>query len=687
MASPPTFEARLRHVLRIALGRRAHLVDKAISDPARFLADSRSPSIRRLGAAVSTLGLFPAVNALEGQSPGPRHIPFGHRDRGADDARSPVTQGALLDVAGNRLRGFAFTGGSLAALVVHVDDVEVGRFFAAQAADASAGSPPGRCAFDVCVDLSGGGAREGANATLRITCAVSGRALDGSPRGIRIPRYVGAVRQASRGRIAGFVADSETRCPVFVDVLADDRQVARLEVGGGRHARLASLERWRSAFVASYVPRRDEETFVVRVRGTERPLFGTPRRFDDAETIAPPSRDTATLEAMRTRRHGASGCVLMITHHLGGGVAVHIDALAQGLETEGMLVLELRSHDDGTLRLRTSDATLEASFVLEPETETGLLACLRALEVTHVHLHAWLTLPAFVLHIADTLGVPFDVTLHDYFAACPRVNFVRADGTYCGEPDVRACETCMTVDGPLESVRFFETSPLTTVRAHRASHADLLSRARRVLAPSADTAARSQRALGARPIDAMPPPEKAAMVRFSVSPPSEPVRVAVLGGIMLHKGYRVLLDIARHANAHALPLRFVVFGTTTDSGALRRLPNIEVTGKYERAELPARLERAGCTVAAFLSVCPETYSYTLSEALTLGLYPVCFDIGAPAERIRAFGHGRVLAMDTTAGAICEALIEAGRAPKPEEALEAPFTDYASILRDYYALTA
>lgn len=51
-------------------------------------------------------------------------------------------------------------------------------------------------------------------------------------------------------------------------------------------------------------------------------------------------------------------------------------------------------------------------------------------------------------------------------------------------------------------------------------------------------------------------------------------------------------------------------------------------------------------VALLPSVWPETYSYTLSIALEAG-YPVCtFDMGAPAERLRALGTGLLLPLET-----------------------------------------
>jgi hypothetical protein len=48
-------------------------------------------------------------------------------------------------------------------------------------------------------------------------------------------------------------------------------------------------------------------------------------------------------------------------------------------------------------------------------------------------------------------------------------------------------------------------------------------------------------------------------------------------------------------------------------------------------------------LALFLHVWPETYSYTLSEAVSQGFIPLVPDIGAPAARVRESGFGLVFA--------------------------------------------
>jgi glycosyltransferase involved in cell wall biosynthesis len=69
-------------------------------------------------------------------------------------------------------------------------------------------------------------------------------------------------------------------------------------------------------------------------------------------------------------------------------------------------------------------------------------------------------------------------------------------------------------------------------------------------------------------------------------------------------------------------------------------------------------------------VWPETFSYTLSEAWRLGLYPVALDIGAPAERIREIRAGTIVPFTQNPRDIVTALINVLDAQEP---------DYGSVL--------
>ena len=167
----------------------------------------------------------------------------------------------------------------------------------------------------------------------------------------------------------------------------------------------------------------------------------------------------------------------------------------------------------------------------------------------------------------------------------------------------------------------------------------------------------------------------------------EPLRVAIIGAIGPHKGSFVLLKCAEDAHKRHLPIQFHVFGYS-DKTELGNLPNVSFSGKHTEDQLEHLLARHQCHVAFFPAVWPETYSYTLSQAWFAGLYPVAFDIGAIAERIRRSSWGHLLPFDlvTRPAEINDALLSPRPPPRPDSFVPATGTHlYKSILVDYYEM--
>ena len=53
----------------------------------------------------------------------------------------------------------------------------------------------------------------------------------------------------------------------------------------------------------------------------------------------------------------------------------------------------------------------------------------------------------------------------------------------------------------------------------------------------------------------------------------------------------------------------------------------------------------------FPSICPETFSYVIEEAIVLRLPIVAFDLGAPGERLRDYSLGRLTGAVDAAAAL------------------------------------
>jgi glycosyltransferase involved in cell wall biosynthesis len=263
------------------------------------------------------------------------------------------------------------------------------------------------------------------------------------------------------------------------------------------------------------------------------------------------------------------------------------------------------------------------------------------------------------------LGVPYDVHIHDYAWLCPRVSLVGAYSRYCGEPDLAACEACVADLG-----HFLQEE--ITVGALRARSARFLAGARQIVTPSDDTGVRIKRHFGGlSPVTApheddtaIRPAAKCLDNQYTIrNEVNGRLRVCVVGGIGVHKGYDVLLACARDAARRNLALEFVVVGNTIDDGRLLATGRIFVTGGYQPDEAVGLILAQRAALGFVPSIWPETWCLGLGDIWRAGLAAAAFDIGAPAERIRRSGRGFLLPLGLPANSINNALVAAVQATR------------------------
>jgi glycosyltransferase involved in cell wall biosynthesis len=226
-----------------------------------------------------------------------------------------------------------------------------------------------------------------------------------------------------------------------------------------------------------------------------------------------------------------------------------------------------------------------------------------------------------------------------------------SENRYCGEPDLAGCEACIARNGSL-------TGEAIGVSVLRRRSASFLAKARRAIAPSGDTAIRMRRYFPALPITVVPHGDDTGFPLLSGS--RGIVRICILGGIGPHKGFDVLLACARDAADRALGLQFLVVGDTTDDSKLLDTGRAHITGTYEPGEAVDLVRAQNASLGFVPSVWPETWSLTLTELWQAGLPVAAFDIGAPAERVRATGRGILLPLGLPPSAINDALLAAAR---------------------------
>jgi GT2 family glycosyltransferase/glycosyltransferase involved in cell wall biosynthesis len=359
-----------------------------------------------------------------------------------------------------------------------------------------------------------------------------------------------------------------------------------------------------------------------KVLGKRYPTYARQVAIHVQSDAVGPARMALTIALFR---QSGLPCVLMVSHHLGGGVKRHVDALAAKLQgTANVLLLEATPRG---VSVSVPAIPGHPSLTVASDRIEALTGFFAAVPVTRAHVHHVMGVDVDLRGLLHRLGLPFDVTLHDYYGICPQVNLLPwLDGQYCGEPGPAVCNACIAQRS---------SHGARDILSWRRAHVWLYLEAERVICPSADARDRLLRYV---------PTARAVLAPHEPVPESvwpEPIvpalrrgtrlKVAVIGVLAAQKGANAVITLAEAADPDEIALHLI--GHPEDKLPRLAAKRIRCTGKYADADLPSLIARIRPHVVWFPAQWPETYSYTLSAAIAAGLPIVATRIGAFPERL------------------------------------------------------
>jgi hypothetical protein len=257
-------------------------------------------------------------------------------------------------------------------------------------------------------------------------------------------------------------------------------------------------------------------------------------------------------------------------------------------------------------------------------------------------------------------GVKVRLMVHDFLLACPSQHLLNWKQEYCGLPQLSSaeCNRCVARNENIseEWRRYFNLSAwrlqsqalvalCDEVRFFDPSGLDLLSQAIEI--PS-----EAQTIAPHRPLHSLRRVRRAT---------SDRIVVGVLGSLQYAKGVKVINQLAAYINGINAKDKIVVIGNAYQAIDA----SVHVHGPYRVDDLPSIVEEHGVNVVFISSVVPETFCYTLSEAMAMDLPILGFDLGAQGSRIKSYALGQVTPIDTPIADIYTALVACGRRASDE----------------------
>jgi glycosyltransferase involved in cell wall biosynthesis len=128
------------------------------------------------------------------------------------------------------------------------------------------------------------------------------------------------------------------------------------------------------------------------------------------------------------------------------------------------------------------------------------------------------------------------------------------------------------------------------------------------------------------------------------------LHIGVIGAINYAKGTAIVAEMAKIIESEGNDTTLTVIGPF--DGWLRG-KHITLTGPYKLEDLPSLLSDFRINICFLPSIWPETFSYVTSELMALDMPLCCFDLGAPAERVRGYSKGLIISQIDAAIALAQ----------------------------------
>ncbi|WP_051563830.1 glycosyltransferase [Enterovibrio calviensis] len=334
------------------------------------------------------------------------------------------------------------------------------------------------------------------------------------------------------------------------------------------------------------------------------------------------ARIRAAIELVRRSERS----VLQVEHALGGGVTRHVDDLVLHLEPTIASVRLRQSGDNVELLI---DESNKLQFNVNSDREK-LFQILHYLNFSLVHFHHIHGLDPSFLSLSEQLSTPYCITAHDYYLVSGNAALTNDLGEFFGDESTEVVLE-KSKSNRLAGYMFADADSAATLTK-------FIVNASMVIYPSRDTMERfcrfydvSDRSVVAHHREEIYGLEGIAIEKNT----SEKVKVLVVGAISLEKGAQLLNDFA---NKYGEELEINVLGYS----CIPLHDHIVDHGQYSDSELLAKISNISPDVVWYTSQCAETYCYTLTPAIALGLPIVAPNIGAFTERLAGLPEVKLL---------------------------------------------
>lgn len=323
---------------------------------------------------------------------------------------------------------------------------------------------------------------------------------------------------------------------------------------------------------------------------------------------------------------------ILITNVSIGGTVRHAKEIAHAWSMQECQVLYVEVIDSITkVRcLKKGDIIKEYLFV-DDKNGQRLERLLQAYHVQLLHVEHLFNAPTYFLSLHKKLKIPLAIVMHDYYMICPFIKLTYEDESYCGEKGIAACQQCLA---RRKFVYGASGTRVQDIYKWRKMWEEYLEGAALVVVPSRDMEKRVRKYYPNIHLRMIENPEL-------IPVKSQVKQIGLIGALSKAKGGQKVKECLDYCAANHLKLHFVLFGTLPDIVLnTDESKYITILGPYEEETIYSQIPEHLIDFFWFPGICPETYSYTLTIPVRLGIPCISTDLGAIASRIQEHHWGQ-----------------------------------------------
>lgn len=331
--------------------------------------------------------------------------------------------------------------------------------------------------------------------------------------------------------------------------------------------------------------------------------------------------------------------ILAFDHNLGGGAAKYLIGKKDYYVKNGRAFVIFRfdfNKESYIINFYSQDCNLK----LHIKKRSDWIEVAEYLDVNEIWINELVTYPDLYLMLDEIRdfskknNVPVKMLIHDYFCVCPTINLLNDREVYCGVPEYKECNEC------LKRVKSLQSLEYESMERWRKEWGEFMRCCCEVIVFSEDSKNIIEKVFGTldnilvipHQIEYLPKVEK----KYKTT---KTLNIGLLGVLTKHKGRSLVTQMVRIIEREKLNVRIILIGSSSKeikSEAFRQ------TGAYTRDSIPRLILENDIDIFLIPSIWPETFSYTTEEIMTIGFPIMCFDIGAPAERVKKYEKGIII---------------------------------------------